>query len=758
MEEKSVPWWRKALHFALDGIRSGFGLFARPAKSNGHHDLHQSPVPQEKVAPSENIKEGTTLIAPPPAHQPVAETGNELKTRHEIEAASVQAPETPPAQASSELPPAPEPAISAPVDQVPELEATPAPEPEPHAEPEPGPEPTPAPVEVIVSASRAEQTQLAPPAEAPTETGNVEPGIGAQHEPEPEAATEPEPELQREAEISLPAEEKAAAPEIPIEFDAPATPVSVPVEELAEPEQNSKEIDTPQASAGPAPESFHQPNRAPASETEIDPEPQPIEPAPSAEATHPAPADIPVPAPAAAPVESNESVAIETPPDAAGQPAPLEEESLDEEIPAVEALAQHAGKTEMEQEPEPEPTPEPQEQEPLQQENQTQEVPEEKIKVNEVQEHETQKHETQKQETEEPAANPTTKHAAPDEAPSPMEMNEHIPDPASEEAESDSANAIEATPEETAPTKAAALESSQESASAPSGETHPEDAPAATPANPPVQKPLIKLESRDNQADLSPFSVIVDQVYDGPLDLLLDLIRKQDIDIYDIPIARITAQFLAYVNQLKATDVDVAGEFIYTASLLIHIKSKMLLPRAPSGPDDAAEDPRRELVERLLEHERFKNAAQMLQQKQMLEAATWSNPGIHEFRDDVSAEPEIAADTVDLVRIFRDILERARNRPVINVAEDSVTVGQMIQFLARRLTMEDKPVALRRLLSHTRSERALIAMFLALLELVRMQAILLRQDRAFSEIFIKKQSGFENLMNEGLASARDDWQ
>ena len=145
--------------------------------------------------------------------------------------------------------------------------------------------------------------------------------------------------------------------------------------------------------------------------------------------------------------------------------------------------------------------------------------------------------------------------------------------------------------------------------------------------------------------------------------------------------------------------MDVAGEFIYTASLLIHIKSKMLLPRSPAGPDDAAEDPRRELVERLLEHERFKNAAQMLQQKQMLEAATWTNPGMREFKDDAAAEPEIAADTVDLVRIFRDILERARNRPIFNVQDDSVTVGQMIQFLTRRLTMEDKPVALRKLLA-----------------------------------------------------------
>jgi segregation and condensation protein A len=276
-----------------------------------------------------------------------------------------------------------------------------------------------------------------------------------------------------------------------------------------------------------------------------------------------------------------------------------------------------------------------------------------------------------------------------------------------------------------------------------------------------IEKEAARLAARqkklDEGSEESPFSVIVGQVYDGPLDLLLDLIRKQDIDIYDIPIATITSQFLAYVNQLKASDVDVAGDFIYTASLLIHIKSKMLLPHADTGPEAAAEDPRRELVERLLEHERFKNAAQMLLEKQMLEAATWSNPGVREFKDDEAAEPEIAADTVDLVRIFREILERARNRPVINVEEDSVTVGQMIQFLARRLTMEDKPVALRRLLSHTRSERALIAMFLALLEMVRVQAILLRQDRQFSEIFIKKHNNFDTVMNEGLGNARDDW-
>jgi len=246
--------------------------------------------------------------------------------------------------------------------------------------------------------------------------------------------------------------------------------------------------------------------------------------------------------------------------------------------------------------------------------------------------------------------------------------------------------------------------------------------------------------------------------FEGPFDLLLFFIERDELDIHDIPIAKITAQFLSYVERLKQTDVDAAGDFIYTAALLIHIKSRMLLPRSPAEVGEGeSEDPRRELVERLLEHERFKNAAQMLQQKQMLEAATWTNPGIREFKDDVAAEPEIAADTTDLVRIFRDILERARRRPTFNVQDDAVTVGQMIQFLGRRLTLEDKPVALRKLLSHSKSERALVAMFLALLELVRLQAVLLRQDRAFSEIFVKKHVEFDAVMNEGMAQARDDW-
>ncbi len=114
----------------------------------------------------------------------------------------------------------------------------------------------------------------------------------------------------------------------------------------------------------------------------------------------------------------------------------------------------------------------------------------------------------------------------------------------------------------------------------------------------------------------SPFAVSVSDVYEGPLDLLLDLIRKQDIDIYDIPIARITAQYLAYVEKIRELDVNVAADFIYMAAVLIHIKSKMLLPRDPSAKAEELEDPRTELVNRLLEHEKFKSAAQMLLQKQ----------------------------------------------------------------------------------------------------------------------------------------------
>jgi segregation and condensation protein A len=256
-------------------------------------------------------------------------------------------------------------------------------------------------------------------------------------------------------------------------------------------------------------------------------------------------------------------------------------------------------------------------------------------------------------------------------------------------------------------------------------------------------------------ADESAFSVIVGQVYDGPLDLLLDLIRKQDIDIYDIPIARITEQYLKYVESMKGFDVDVAAEFIYTASLLIHIKSKMLLPRDPAGPAEE-EDPRMELVNRLLEHERFKTAAQMLLQKQQIEEAVWSNPALKEFRDAEGTDPELAADVIDLVKTFQQILDRARKRPSFDVNEEAVTVSQMIEFVRRRLALEERPVRLKQLLRSLRSRSALICAFLAILELIRLQAVLARQDNVFGEIVLKKHTNFDSLMAESEV-VKDDW-
>jgi segregation and condensation protein A len=277
------------------------------------------------------------------------------------------------------------------------------------------------------------------------------------------------------------------------------------------------------------------------------------------------------------------------------------------------------------------------------------------------------------------------------------------------------------------------------------------------PPPPPETKRPKEKDREKEEASQSPFSVTVGQVYDGPLDLLLDLIRKQNIDIYDIPIARITEQFLAYTQQLQQTDVDSAGEFIYMASLLIHIKSKMLLPRDPTDvAGGEGEDPRRELVERLLEHERFKAAAQMLLQKQQIEEATWTNPGIREFKEAAEGEREIAADTVDLVRVFREILDRVRQRPVLDVDEESVTVAQMIDYVKRRLVMEEKPVSLRRLLHNTHTERALICMFLAMLELVRLQAVLLHQPVVEGDILIKKTDNFDQVFAD-QQQARDDW-
>ena len=245
----------------------------------------------------------------------------------------------------------------------------------------------------------------------------------------------------------------------------------------------------------------------------------------------------------------------------------------------------------------------------------------------------------------------------------------------------------------------------------------------------------------------SPLNFHLEQ-YDGPLDLLLDLIRKQQIDIKDIPIATITQQYLEYMDKAREMDIDLGAEFVYMAATLIHIKSKMLLPRDPALEKEGEEsdDPRQELVDRLLEHERFKNAAEMLQQKRMIEENVWSNPQIKAFvsEDD---DPGLTATLFDLVKAFGEVLERLKTRPVYEVESADVTVGDMIRYLRDRFreTGPDQPVFIMRIFEQQRSRRGMIALFLAVLEMVRMQAVVVTQKDLFGEIALQRHGSFDEV-------------
>lgn len=247
----------------------------------------------------------------------------------------------------------------------------------------------------------------------------------------------------------------------------------------------------------------------------------------------------------------------------------------------------------------------------------------------------------------------------------------------------------------------------------------------------------------------SPLDVHLEK-YDGPLDLLLDLIRRQQIEIKDIPIATITSQYLAYMDQARQLDIDLGAEFVYMAATLIHIKSKMLLPRDPALGEEAAvdEDPRQELVDRLLEHERFKNAAEMLQQKRMIEENVWSNPQLKSFvsEDD---DPGLAITLFDLVKAFGELLERAKNRPVYEVETADVTVSDMIRYLKGRFEEigPQDPVFILRIFEQQRTRRAMIALFLAVLEMIKMQAVTVAQKDLFGEIALQRHKMFDTVFS-----------
>jgi segregation and condensation protein A len=200
------------------------------------------------------------------------------------------------------------------------------------------------------------------------------------------------------------------------------------------------------------------------------------------------------------------------------------------------------------------------------------------------------------------------------------------------------------------------------------------------------------------------------------------------------------------MEKARELDFDLGAEFVYMAATLIHIKSRMLLPRDPAlAVENAEEDPRQELVEKLLEHEKFKNAAEMLQQKRMIEENVWSNPQIAQFTSE-DDDPGLAITLFDLVKAFGELLERAKNRPVYEVNEEETSVGQMILRL-KSLFLEagDEPVYIMRIFAEQRSRKAMITLFLAVLEVVKQQAVMVAQTDLFGEIVLRRHRMFDTV-------------
>jgi segregation and condensation protein A len=231
-------------------------------------------------------------------------------------------------------------------------------------------------------------------------------------------------------------------------------------------------------------------------------------------------------------------------------------------------------------------------------------------------------------------------------------------------------------------------------------------------------------------------------VYEGPLDLLLDLIRKQEMDIHNIPIAKITEQYLDYLHQIEKLDIDVSADFIYMAATLIHIKSKMLLPVDPLLAGEEQQDPRDELVHRLLEHEKFKNAAQLLYQKQQVEDHVWSHPDKSLYGGD-EVQGELVVSLVDLVKTFQQVLERRKEVPKFELKHDQVSIAQMMDRLRHRLIATDDPISLIEFFETCETKNAMIVALLAVLEMVRMQAVLLVQSDLFEDIRLRKHKMFD---------------
>ncbi len=238
-------------------------------------------------------------------------------------------------------------------------------------------------------------------------------------------------------------------------------------------------------------------------------------------------------------------------------------------------------------------------------------------------------------------------------------------------------------------------------------------------------------------------------LYEGPLDLLLDLIRKHKIDIYDIPIAEVTAQYLDYLHMMREMNVDVASDFLVIAAQLIYIKSRMLLPPDPDAVEEE-DDPRADLVQRLLEYEKFRNAAQMLYQKELVEKAVWTRPG-HLENEEEDLEPQVTATLFDMLAVFRDVLTRFEERPPLNVPREEFSVEQMMVFALYQLKSSSDGMRFTELIEQFSTRRALITVFLALLELARLRAIYIGQAGAFGDINLQANPNYDRSQSFSIA-------
>jgi segregation and condensation protein A len=226
--------------------------------------------------------------------------------------------------------------------------------------------------------------------------------------------------------------------------------------------------------------------------------------------------------------------------------------------------------------------------------------------------------------------------------------------------------------------------------------------------------------------------------FEGPLDLLLHLIKKHEVNIYDIPIALITQQYLEYLELMTELNLDIAGEFLVMAATLIHVKSRMLLPRPDPTQEDPEEDPREALMRRLLEHQKFKAAAELLHEREIQRSAQWLRPDgrLAEVIGE-APEPEVDVDLFSLMAAFRQVLERVKQRPKVLLPPEQISIEDRIEQLLARLSATEA-CGFEDLFADVQTRGGMVVTFLALLEMIRLKIVRVFQQGELGPIRVYK--------------------